>query len=169
MKVILYNAISIDGFIAKKDGDSDWVSEFDIPYFEEEMKKAGCIVIGRNTFDQFEGKIYPVKDVFNIVMTHSNISKSKYSNVLSTNAAPNEVIKIAEQKGYKFILLVGGGKMNGSFLKENLVDEIIIDIHPILLGDGIKMCESDKILLNFEMISFNRIEGGLIIIKYRSI
>jgi dihydrofolate reductase len=166
MKVILYNAISIDGFIAKIDGDSDWVSEYDIPYFEEEMRKAGCIVIGRKTFEQFEGKIYPVNNIYNIVMTNSNISNSKYPNVLFTNASPKEIIQIAKEKGFESILLVGGGKMNGSFLKENLIDEIIVDIHPILLGEGIKMCETDNQFVNFKMESINRLQGDLILAKY---
>src|SRR4030042_6570788 len=98
MKVILYNAISIDGFIALPDGNSDWVSEIDIPYFEQAMKESGCIVVGGKTFRQFEGQLYPVKDALNIVMTRTLITSDKYTNVIFTQVSPKEIVKLAEEK-----------------------------------------------------------------------
>lgn len=166
MKVILYNAISIDGFIALPDGNSDWVSETDIPFFEQAIKESGCIVVGGRTFRQFEGQMYPVKDVLNIVMTRTETKKDKYTNVIFTQSSPKEIIEIAEDKGYKSILLVGGGEMNGAFLNEDLVDEILVDIHPIIIGNGIKMCNATPNLRQFEKTSIKELEHGLVLIRY---
>lgn len=62
-------ATSIDGYIAKKNGDSDWVSEVDAANFEQKIKEMGCIIVGRKTFDQYQGDLYPVPDVTNIVLS----------------------------------------------------------------------------------------------------
>lgn len=82
MKVTLYMAISIDGHIAKKDGDSDWVSEVDSKIFEKKIKEAGCIVVGRKTFDQYYGDLYPIEGVTNIVLTTDATRQDKNENVI---------------------------------------------------------------------------------------
>lgn len=166
MKVTLYNAISLDGFIATPEGNSDWVSEFDAPHFQEEIKKSKCVVIGSKTFNQFEGEIYPIKDILNIVMTKSPRLTSKYGNVIFTNSTPQEVVKLAENRGYSSILLVGGGHMNGAWLSQDLIDEIIVDIHPLVLGKGIKLFESEEVFQNFEKASLKELEQGLVLIKF---
>lgn len=167
MKVILYNAISIDGFIATPDGNSDWVAEADIPFFEKEIEKAGCIIIGRKTFEQYEGELYPVKNVTNIVLTSKPNRENKYENVLFTDKPLKEVLQLAEEKGFKNVLLVGGGTVNGSFLDENLIDEIIVDIHPIVLGKGIKLFEANPTILNYEKVSCKNLESDLTLIRYK--
>lgn len=166
MKVTLYNAISLDGFIATPEGNSDWVSEFDAPHFQEEIKKSKCVVIGSKTFNQFEGEIFPIKEVLNIVMTKSSTIESNYENVIITNSTPQAVIKLAEEKGFSSILLVGGGHVNGSWLSQGLIDEIIVDIHPLVLGKGIKLFESEAVFQNYEKVSLEELEQGLVLIKY---
>ena len=47
-------AISVDGYVAKKDGDSDWVSPVDSVNFEQKIKETGCLIVGRRTFDQYQ-------------------------------------------------------------------------------------------------------------------
>ena len=166
MKVTLYNAISLDGFIATPEGNSDWVSEFDAPHFQEEIKKSKCVVIGSKTFKQFEGEIFPIKEVLNIVMTKSSTIESNCENVIITNSTPQAVIKLAEEKGFSSILLVGGGHVNGSWLSQGLIDEIIVDIHPLVLGKGIKLFESEAVFQNYEKVSLEELEQGLVLIKY---
>ena len=98
MKVKLYNAISLDGFIGTNNGDVGWVSEVDVPYFNAEMQRAGCIVIGRKTFEQFQGNIFPVKGVLNIVMTTATLAASKDNNVLLPMRPQPEWLNWLKQK-----------------------------------------------------------------------
>lgn len=166
MKVILYNAISIDGFIALPDGNSDWISDIDFPYLQQAIKESGCIVVGGKTFRQFEGELFPFKDVLNIVMTRTQTKSDKYSNVIYTQASPKEIAEMAEKKGYQSILLVGGGEMSGTFLNEDLIDEIIVDIQPVMIGSGIKMCNAKPELKHFDKTSIKELENGLVTIRY---
>jgi dihydrofolate reductase len=94
MKVILYMAISADGFIAKINGDSDWVSEADADTFENKIKEAGVFIVGRKTFDQYYNDLYPIKDVLNVVLTTNKNRKSENKNILFTTKNPQEIISL---------------------------------------------------------------------------
>ena len=76
-------AISADGFIAKKDGNSDWVSPVDTLNFERAIKENRCIIVGRKTFEQYKEELYPIEGVTNIVVTQNNSLKSDQAKALS--------------------------------------------------------------------------------------
>lgn len=166
MKVILYMAISIDGYIAKKNGDSDWVSEVDSKIFEKKIKEAGCIVVGRRTFEQYYGELYPIDGVTNIVLTNDVTRQDKNRNVVFVSS-PQEALKVAKQKGYDKVFLVGGGHVNGSFIRENLIDEMFLSVHPLILGEGIKIFEGFGEQVDLELVSLKQIGEGLVQLHYK--
>lgn len=165
MKVILYMAVSADGFIATKSGDSEWVSEVDVPIFDGKIKEFGCIVLGNKTFQQFRGKYFPKKEALNIVIS-SKMDPNPEENVVFVNS-PKEAMEVAEKKGFEKLLLIGGGHTNASFLKENLIDEIYLDIHPLIFGEGIKLFEGFETNLNLEKIDFEVLDKGQILLHYK--
>ena len=72
-------------------------------------------------------------------------------------------MSILEKHGFKKILVGGGGKINSSFMKEGLVDEIIIQIEPLIFGKGIKLFADEDFeaklkLLETKMLSKNEIQ-----------
>lgn len=162
-------ATSVDGFIAKKDGDSDWVSPDDTANFEKAMKDNGCIIVGRKTFDQYQGDIYPVKGVTNIVVTSDTSLKSDKPNVHFVTGSVEEIIRAIKQKGHDKALLIGGGTTNALFLKAGAIDEMILSVHPLILGNGIKLFESEEVDIKLRLISEARLEQGLVQIKYKII
>lgn len=166
MKVTLYMAVSIDGFIAKKDGDSDWVSPVDSAIFEQKIKEKGCIVVGRRTFSQYHGELYPVKGVTNIVLTSSKAEAENTDEAIFVSS-PEEAVKAAQEKRHTEILLIGGGTTNGLFLKSNLIDEIFLSVHPLILGDGIKLFENSEVNLSLEKLEVKELNEGLIQLYYK--
>lgn len=141
----VYIATSLDGFIATPDGGLDWL--FDIPNpdqsdygYSEFMGGIDAIVMGRNTFEK--------------VLTFSDWPYNKPVFVLSNSltAVPEPIVAQAEivkgdikslvnqlhQRGYQN-LYVDGGKIIQSFLKADLIDEMIITRVPILLGNGLPL------------------------------
>lgn len=166
MKVTLYMAVSIDGFIAKKDGDSDWVSEVDSVIFNQQIKDKGCIAVGRKTYEQFYGELYPVDGITNIVLTKETDKISDQDYVHFVNSA-NEAIKKAEENSHDQILLIGGGEVNGAFLNVNLIDEIILSVHPLILSDGIKIFENTLQNVNLELLRVKELDEGLVQMYYQ--
>ena len=166
MKVVLYMATTIDGFVAKKNGDSDWVSPSDTPIFEEKIKEAGCIVMGRRTYE-VSGSDFPYKGALNIVMTSNGNLKSNDPNVLFLNKHPKDVIEVVKKKGFQTLLIIGGGNLNGSFLKEGLIDEIYIDIHPLVLGSGIKLFEKCEVDVKLKLLDIKPLKNDLILLRYK--
>lgn len=160
-------AISADGFIAKKNGDSDWVSPVDTANFEKAIKEHGCIIVGRKTFDQYQGDIYPIDGVTNIVVTSDKSLKSDNPNVHFVTGSVEEVIGAVKQKGHDKALLIGGGTTNASFLNASAIDEMILSVHPLILGKGIRLFESEEVDVKLRLISEVKLEEGLIQEKYK--
>ncbi|MDQ3178884.1 MAG: dihydrofolate reductase family protein [Acidobacteriota bacterium] len=149
-KVILGLGISLDGYIARKNGAVDWLSmdwDYDWTAF---FKKIDVVLMGRKSWDVALG------------MTPKSKKKSKskasnpygametyvFSNTLKTSGVEGveiisgnlkEFIGSLKAKDGKNIWLSGGGDLAKSFLNENLVDEIHLGITPHLLGSGLPL------------------------------
>ena len=165
MKVILYMATSLDGFIAKNGGDSNWTSDVDSKIFEQKIKEFGCIVVGHNTFKQFHGELYPVKGLTNIVVSKSSDGE-KEEGVFFVKS-PKEAIALAKSKDFEQIFLIGGGHVNGSFMREGLIDEIFVDVHPLVFGEGIKLFEGFGGDINLELLESKDLDKGQILLHYK--
>jgi len=165
MKVTLYNAISIDGFIATSDGNSDWISEKDSEIFEKMCKDYGCIIVGRKTFEQYYQDLYPMEGITNIVVTSQTDKTFKEENVVVANSI-HEALKKAGEKKFEKVLLVGGGTINGSFLKENKINEIILSVHPLIFGNGIKIFQNAEIQKKIKIKHVEKFDDQMVQLQY---
>ncbi len=74
----------------------------------------------------------------NLVFTkNQNLINKSTNKIIFTDDSFKKAINKLESKGYLNVLVIGGGTINSKFVKEGLIDEIIFDIHPIILGDGV--------------------------------
>ena len=157
---------AIDGFIAKIDGDSDWVSPIDAENFEKTMMEYGCIIVGRKTFEQFQGDLYPVKGILNVVVTSDENMTSDDPEVIYASQSTEKVVRIIEEKGHDKALLIGGGTTNSIFAKAGLISEIILSIHPLAFGQGIHLFEGPDINMKLTLDSSEVLEDGVIRARY---
>lgn len=164
MKCVLHLAVSSDGFIAKPDGDSDWVAPADELLFKARAKELGSLVVGNRTFKQYQDTIYPVEGALNIVLS-SEIGDSAANVVFATS--PQQAIDIAESAGCTGLLIAGGAKTSAAFLESDLIDEVFFSIHPIELGEGIKPFgkRSDEVKLT--LLDTRTLKEGLVERHYR--
>lgn len=144
MKTIVFVGTSLDGFIARTDGEFDWLSRFAndeaIRAYEELIDRIDAIVIGRGTFEKvlsfptwpYEKKVF----VLSTSITETPESIRDKATILSMN--PGALLSYLSGLGYSTIY-VDGGNVIQSFLKENLVDELIISKAPVLIGSGIPL------------------------------
>lgn len=166
MKVTLYMATSIDGFVAKPDGDSDWVSIADAQNYSKTISEAGALIVGRKTFDQYPD-IFPVKEAVNYVLTTDKTRKSDNPRVVFVTQSPKEIIQQIEDLGHEHVVIGGGSITNGFFVKEDLIDEIIISLHPLFLGKGMPLFEDTQLQKDLELISSDQLEDGLVRLHYK--
>jgi dihydrofolate reductase len=164
MKKTLHMAVSIDGFVAGPGGDISWVSKADFKLFEQRYKEAGSIIMGRTTFDEFDNPDYPFDDITTVVLTTGK-DKPGHKSAMFTST-PAEAIAAAKSKGHARVLLAGGGKTNAAFLKAGLIDEIYLTVHPIALGQGIRLFEGADAPAQLKLVSVSHLENELVQLHY---
>lgn len=152
MKVFIIAAITTDGFIAlERNHPADWTSKEDKKLFVELTKRAGVVIMGRNTYETI-GKALPHR--LNIVYTSRPLDNPQ---VQTTQENPEDLIRRLEQEGYQEVAVCGGQVVYDLFLKSNMVDEIYMTIEPKLFGVGISLAKSfmktDLKLINYKKLN----------------
>ncbi len=144
-KVTLHMVSSLDGFIAKKDGDVSWLQSTDnyekgITLSQEDIEKfiktIDCYVMGSKTYEHALELGWPYGDKPVIVVTNRDLKTNK-ENVTFYSGNLDQLVNNQLKPKYKSIWIVGGTMLAKDFIRAALVDDIIISIMPIILGDGI--------------------------------
>ena len=132
--------MSLNAKIANADGTYPWASKKDWESFQAQYKKAGCIIIGKNTYDKLRNKSsFPTKGCTCVVMSNNKTFTSDHPKVIVTHDSPIDILNMLEKKGFKQVLIGGGGEINSLFMKQGLIDEVYIDIEPVVVGQGIPL------------------------------
>lgn len=145
MKITIEMACSINGLIATENGNEDFLSDRNYEIMLEFLKKYDCLVWGNTTFKNViswgENYINDLNDILVIVFSKEK-RISKYKNVIYVNSL-EDFIKVCENKNINKVFVSGGAHINTLFMKNNLVDEIIINYNPYVLNKGINLFEGD--------------------------
>ena len=170
MKVILFMSLSANGYIARKNGEEDFLSHV---HWEESVKLAeriGCFIVGRKTYDIVR-RLYGKDSNFDTINAKRiviyNKSSPKPAKGYIFVKSPEEAIKKARELGFKQVLLNGGGTLNGSFMKKGLVDEIIFDIEPFAIGRGIAVFKPDNFERKLRLIKTAKLRNGILQLHYK--
>jgi dihydrofolate reductase len=150
IKVKVFFATSLDGFIAREDGDIDWlqagghgeVDEAEDFGYEAFMCAVDALVMGRNTYEKVLsfGETWPHENKAVIVLTSRGIQipKELKQTVFTLSGSPEEIKNTLANRGYSQLYL-DGGKTIQRFLADGLVDKMTITQIPILIGNGIPL------------------------------
>lgn len=147
-KVVLYTAVSLDGFIATEGHDLDWLfaveGEGDNGY-SEFFNTVDTVLLGRVTYDwlmEHEKGNFPYKDTECYVFSRTKRDNNEYVTFVNEDIVP--LVKGLKEKKGKKIWLVGGGELNNLLLREGLIDELIVTVAPVLLGRGIPLFKGNE-------------------------
>lgn len=169
-KVILSSAISLDGYIAKPNGDVEWLKSVPNPEkidygFSNFLKTIDITIMGNSTYKEILsfGIPFPFMDKKNYVITRS--PKSTNENVTYVKDIVSVVEKLKKEEGNN-IWLVGGGQINTLFLNNYLIDELLIRIVPIAIGEGIPLFTRDTVDTIFELRKIETFKTGVVQITY---
>jgi dihydrofolate reductase len=168
-KIVSYIAASLDGKIAGPDDDLSWLDEFNSPEndygYKDFMSSVDTTIMGNRTYRKILTFDFPYKDKQNFVFTqHQPESVSEYVTFIDQNQL--EFIRELKKKEGKNIWLIGGGKMNTFFLKNELLDELILFVIPVILGAGIPLFETTDLYKRLSLVKFHRYSNGVTELNY---
>lgn len=151
----IYIATSLDGFIATSDGGIDWLLEIPNPSrsdygYAEFINGIDAMVMGRNTFEKVLtfGEWPHHKPVFVLSNSLREVPGDIVDKAEIVSGDIKELIKELNRRGYHN-LYIDGGETIQSFLREDLIDEMIITLCPILLGSGFPLFSKLDTRLDF--------------------
>lgn len=169
---MVYIGTSLDGFIARTDGDFDWLTPFAdddaIRAYQEFMNGVDAIVIGRGTFDKiFTFPSWPYeKKAYVLSNSLKQLPDTLNGKATLLSMKPKELLSYLSGIGLSSIY-VDGGKVIQSFLKEDLIDDLIISKVPLLIGDGIPLFGFLAADLQFKHIRTEVQSNGLVRSYYK--
>ena len=168
----VYIAASIDGYIATKDGDVDWLHEVPNPDnddygYSDFIGNIDALVMGRNTFEKVLtfGDWFHKKKVFVVSSVLTEIPEELEGKVEFLSGSLSAVLSEIKSQGF-MSLYIDGGKLIQSFLSEDLIDELIVTRIPILLGSGIPLFSELSAPLRFTHIDTKVHNGALVMSRY---
>ena len=170
-KIIVYIATSADGYIARLDGSVDWLNrprtagDYGMRDF---MKSIDTILWGRNTYGYGEGGGGGGfgKKIQNYVFTHQP-PKTTPKGVEFVDRPIKEFSSELRAQAGKDIWMMGGAKIIASFLDEGEIDEFIIHVIPIFIGEGIHLIEPRRHRnVELHLISSHAYEDGVVRMHY---
>jgi dihydrofolate reductase len=166
IKTILIILQSLDGFIAKNQGDSlSWGSWEDKEHFRNMTKQIGVMLIGSNTYRKMPETAFDKR--FTLVLTSSPSDFTEKENIVFKDFNPKESLEYLASLGYKQVAIAGGGKINNSFLHDGLVDEIYVTIGPKIFAGGIPSFGEHQIDKSLELLDYKKITQNELLLHYR--
>jgi|SRR5579884_2377375 len=177
MRDVVYEvACSLDGFIAGPNGEIDWL---EVPeardatwsYLEAFWASVDTLIMGRKTYEDMVKQGNPEAD-----QMLASVTPYVFSRTLASVATPNahlaredaaaRVRELKAQPG-KRIWLFGGGNFASSMFAADLVDEISINVIPILLGAGVPLFVDPGRRVPLDLTETRAMGGGCTMLRYR--
>lgn len=166
-KVILELAVTLDGFIEGPNGEYDWCFNDQDYGLTEFFQGIDAIFMGRKSYEvALNVPENPWKGITSYVFTNT-IDRSPSDDVKLIRRF-DEVDGILKQPG-KNIWLFGGAELVTAFINANMVDEIRMSVHPILLGSGKPLFQNITGRKNFKLIGTKSYDSGLVQLHYSKV
>jgi dihydrofolate reductase len=132
------------------------------------MKSIDTMLLGRKTYDQSVrlGAKFDGKDRTIVFSRHAPPANAPTGVEFVSSAIGPFILHLREQPG-KDIWLMGGGDLIASFLDEHVIDEFVVSVAPVFIGEGIPLIARRPRQVSLEVLSVERFEDGLVQIHYR--
>lgn len=179
-KLVAGTTISLDGFTADANGSpgalyADFAEMQQSDLMKDSYRRTGAVIMGRKIFDMAEdpdsyAADYEYRTPLIIVTSMPPAKHPAEGNgvsiIFATNGVADAVAQAKQAANSRDVTCVGGAKLILSLLRENLVDELQIDIAPVILGGGLHLFENvDQ--RNLKLVSASHLAGGRTSLIYK--
>ena len=171
-KIIVNIATSADGYVARTDGNLDWLTRrpapkgfYGLPKFSRSIDAK---ILGRKTFDLSVkmGANFSANDVHYVFSRRPSPASVPAGVQFVTESIRTFAERLRKQAG-KNIWLMGGGEIIGSFLDENAIDEFIITVVPTFIGEGIPLIAPRHREVPLRLLSLQPFPDGVVQLHYQ--
>lgn len=169
-KVIVHIATSADGYIARPDGDLDWLTSRPAPPgfygMYDFMKSIDTKLLGRKTYEE-SLRLGATFDSGSrtFVFSRHPAAHTPLGVEFVNDAIGPFVNRLRDQPG-KDIWLMGGGDLIASFLDEQAIDEFVVSVVPVFIGDGIPLIARRHRQVPLALRRVQRFDDGLVQLHY---
>lgn len=166
-KILLNLAITIDGYIEGPNGEFDWCftdQDYGMTAF---LARCEAIVFGRKSYEvmlQYDANPYPDK----LKYVFSNTIQSVAGNAVVVSGDIVEQIKQIKQRSSGDIWFFGGADLLNQFLQHDLIDELHLSVHPLLLGNGKQLFPTLQDRKQFRLHAVEPYSSGLVQLIYQN-
>jgi len=168
-RVRLFIATSVDGFIAGPGDDLGWRLDDGDYGYAAFYDSIDTVLVGRRTYDvACAFPVWPYAGRKVVVFTRTDAARIISPDTVATTRAPKDVVAELRARSGKDLWLVGGGQLVQAFMAEGLIDDVIVSIHPLLLGDGIPLVTRGAPRVPLALVGERRFPSGLVQLTYRA-
>jgi dihydrofolate reductase len=171
-RLILHMSTSLDGFVARSDGVIDWLGEYDHGGQRHRMNlellgQIGLIVLGRGAYEDmyrgWSGSDNPMARYMNTlpkVVFSQSLSTVEWNNARLTRRPLEEEIAELKGEGGRDMVVFGGARIAHSLMRQRLIDEYRLTVHPVALGEGLSLMHGLPEPQRLELISSTAYADG---------
>lgn len=174
-KVVLYIAMSLDGYIADCKKSVNWIKGQDDSVEMPDTYPAffngiSTVIMGKRTYEQITTELspdrWPYSGATTYVFTH-DVSMTDTGDIKFTNADPCQLINELKTETGKDIWICGGADVINQLMKEDLIDIFHISIIPVILGGGTKLFEETGGMINLKLVNVLNYNGIIEVVYSR--
>jgi dihydrofolate reductase len=183
-KLKLQMQISLDGYVAGINGESDWMGlenwDDKLRNIEKELvDSSDTILMGRkmtNEFVEYWENVKPDSPEFSFAQKMVDTPKIVFSktiknitgkNVVVENGDLTKVVGDLKNKNGKDLLVYGGAAFVSSLIKEGLIDEFYLFVHPVMINDGMKIFDLLEKRQKLTLLNSTTYDYGIIMLHYK--
>lgn len=165
-RVKLSVATSLDSYLARVDGGYDWI-RMDQDYgFKEFSESVDTVLMGRKMHDLMRHRGIPAfHGIHNYVFSRT-LSGVGPGDVTYVSENKKEFIHKLRHEPGKDLWLAGGGELIGAFLQAGLVDQVLLSVQPVLLGEGIPLFPCNFPQTNLRLVESKAYPTGVVMLAY---
>ncbi|HLP92924.1 MAG TPA: dihydrofolate reductase family protein [Saprospiraceae bacterium] len=172
-KLVLYIATSLDGYIAQPNDDLSFLSmvqkEGEDYGYQAFISQVDTVILGRKTYDWVMGQVdaFPHADKETYVVTRS--TRPAEGNVQFYSGDVPELVQRLKAADGKVIFCDGGAELVQVLLKHKLIDELIISVIPVMVGEGTRLFHDGRPYQLLQLESVQSFETGLVQLHYKAL
>lgn len=182
-EIILWMSVSLDGYIEGPDGDLSWslIDEELHQFFNDEFRGMGAFLNGRVVYelmaefwpyvDNDPANIGPIAEFAAIwrdmpkVVYSQTLKHAEWNASVVREVVPSEVQKLKDETDGD--LLLGGADLGNEFLRLDLIDQLALVIHPVVVGRGKLLFQPLDGYMSFDLMETRRFGNGVLLLRYR--